>query len=436
MVGQGRDGEIGPPGLEQDEGPEEVHERTELLPTGEDTVARFVVVAEPALVEPRQGVVEPALVVGDPPQGVGGGGPGHGATDLLGGAQAAGGHGLGDVEPGLGEGHHRRGAEQPGPLMGGEAGDGLRPGRLLQPLVELAPGGGQPGQGHAQPGFGDRGLGPGEQVEAHPLGLFALAGDDQDDHELGQQAVTARVLRVDELEGALQELGRRRRRPDGGLLHRPVEPVEGHRVTPALAPDEVLGHRGRRRPGRGQGVADVAVHPDAHRAGDVLIEGLPQQVVAEGEVVAVLAEHGGAQRLPDLGQEVKGRPAEGQRQGGDGERRAQHRRHRQDVEGVPGQEAHPVEHDRLEGDGEGNRLDLGRRPCGVHRTVGHQRAHQLGDEERVAAGVGHLASQTGPGLAAQEASDELDHLLRGEGNQAQGRGAPFGQGLQEAGQLR
>ncbi len=226
--------------------------------------------------------------------------------------QAAGGHGRGDVEPGFGEGQRRRGAEQAGPLVGGQALDGLRPGRVLQRLVELAPGVGQMGQGHPQPDFGDRGLGPGEQVEAHPLGLFRLARDHQDDHQLGKQAVVVRVVCLDEVEGVFEELGGGRRRPDGGLLHRPVEPIEGDRVAPALAPDEVLGHRGRRRPGRGQGVADVAVHPDAHRAGDVVVEGLPQQVVAKGEVVTVLPEDAGVQRLPDPGQEVERPPAERQ----------------------------------------------------------------------------------------------------------------------------
>ena len=94
-----------------------------------------------------------------------------------------------------------------------------------------------------------------------------------------------------------------------------------------------------------------------------------------------------------------------------------------------------MEDDRLEGDREGDGGDLGGRACGLHRAVGHQGAHQLGDEERVAAGVGDLAGQPGPGWGAEEASDELDHLVGGEGSQAQGRRPPFGQGLQEAGQL-
>ncbi len=41
----------------------------------------------------------------------------------------------------------------------------------------------------------------------------------------------------------------------------------------------------------------------------------------------------------------------------------------------------------------------------------------------------------GPGGVPEEAPDQLDHLVGGKGSQAQGGRPPFGQGLQEAGQL-
>ena len=164
------------------------------------------------------------------------------------------------IEAPGGEGKGRGDAQHAGPLAGREPVDGVGHHDLLHGQVHGPAAHEVAGQAQPELGLRRRRLPAGQEVDAGLL-RFGVAGRRlQAEHPVGQEGVTPGGACVEEGGRALEEVGRGGRRPDGGVVGRPQEPLEGGGVARERTPDEVLGHLQRRGAPLGQHVGDVEVH--------------------------------------------------------------------------------------------------------------------------------------------------------------------------------
>jgi hypothetical protein len=198
----------------------------------------------------------------------------------------------------------------------------------------------------------------------------------------------------------------------------------------------VLGHGHGLGARLGQPPAGLAVQGQPHAGREVIVDGLVDEVVAEAEPVAVVFDDAGPQRLGQHRRQLQDRPAGGRRQVGEREARPQDGGRAQRLQGVVGKEAEAAQDGEPQAGRQGRLGHLGPPVGDLDGPLVQQRSQQLGDEQRVAAGRGHLGHEPGPGLGADGPGHQLGH---GAGVElAQGQAARPGgvQGLQRPLQLR
>ena len=176
--------------------------------------------------------------------------------------------------------------------------------------------------------------------------------------------------------------------------------------------------------------------PTRTLAGKILVEGLAEQVVAEPEPLAVVLQDSGPDRLGQHRGQLQGRAAGGRRQLGQREARPQDGGGPHRLEGVLGQEAEPAQDGEPQGRWQGHLGHLGPPVGDLDRSLLDERAHQLGDEQRVAARPRHPGQQTLARLGGDDLFHQLGHGLVAERAKWQPSRAARVQGLERPRQLR
>jgi hypothetical protein len=307
------------------------------------------------------------------------------------------------------QGRGREGLE-PNPLgsrelLGGDSRVRLRQGLLDPPATQQ-----RLHQAQPQRGVRVQVVGAGEQLTADRLGVGETTGPHQADRLLGQQPVAGRVGRPGQLQGPPQQFHRHRRRAGCGLAGRPLQPRYGLGVARRRAPDQLLGDLLGWRPRPGQRPAGVQVQAPSHRHRQVLVQRLPDKIVAEPQQLGPLLQDARGHGLLQRGQEPDGRPARHQREVGDGEVRAKNRRDPQQIQRRRGEEAQPMQDEQRQGrwDADGGQLGRAIGPE-LDRAATLQRADQLGDKQWVAARPLDLPQEAGAGRGADQPLDQAGH---------------------------
>ena len=194
------------------------------------------------------------------------------------------------------------------------------------------------------------GVGPsGEHAAGHRLGVSQPTRRQQRLDQFGGDRIADRVAGIGDLQRSLQQPDRRRRRPGRRDLRRPSQPP--HRLGVALLRPEhdVTRHPLDRSAGAAQHGAGFAVQTFAHRHGEIVIDGIAYEVVAEGETITRFAEQPGIHRRCERRNQLRRISASEQRQLGQRERRAQDRGDPQHVQRVLGKQAQPAQKCQAQG---------------------------------------------------------------------------------------
>jgi len=146
-------------------------------------------------------------------------------------------------------------------------------------------------------------------------------------------------------------------------------------------------------PGLRQPLAGLTVQGSAHAAGQVLIDGITDQLMPEAQPQAVVFDHPGPDGLGQHDGQVDGGAAGDRGQVGEREPRSQDRGGPQRLQGGLGQEADPAQDGQPQRRRQ-HRLRHLRPPArGRDRPLLGKRAEQFGDEQRIARRPGHLSEQ-------------------------------------------
>lgn len=137
----------------------------------------------------------------------------------------------------------------------------------------------------------------------------------------------------------------------------------------------------------------------------------PDELVAEGQLAAGIAQQTGAQGRLEGGEELDRAPPHHRGELRQGEAPAEDRRHLQHPEGRLGQDAEPAQDGELQRRGHGHLVCL--RPRSVHgqQTLVPVGGDELDDEQGVAPGPRHLAQQPRPGPGAGHRRGQVGHLV-------------------------
>ena len=199
----------------------------------------------------------------------------------------------------------------------------------------------------------------GEHLAGHRLGVSRPAARQQRLDQLGGERIADRVGGIGDLQRSLQQPDRRRRRPRRRELRRPSQPP--HRLGVA-----VLGPEGdvTRQPldgyaGAAQHSTRLTVQALAHRCGEILVDGIAHEVVAERETITRFGEQPGIHRRGQRRNQLRRSTAGEQPQLGQRERRAQDRSDPQQVQGLLGEQAQPAQQCQAQGGWQRRRAGLG-----------------------------------------------------------------------------
>ena len=283
-----------------------------------------------------------------------------------------------------------------------------------------APGGDARRRGQAQhPGDAEQDLGlllDRQQLGERPLGERApdlrVAGVVQERRGPGDQRAAPRILAAQQLERPLAELGARVRIGRAERGDRADQDVDRASVAGRGGGGELLGDRGRRDAAGEQDRHCLALQRDPRRARDAVQDRVPDQVVAERERPVALDEDVGGHELLDRPEQARRAalehpcqrleraraPERGRRGGG------QARLVAEQAQALADERAHAARQPR-------------RRPGVDDTALLRQAGEQLGEPERVAAGIGGQRQQRGAGLRAERVGHDVDDvrvLQRGE----------------------
>ena len=211
-----------------------------------------------------------------------------------------------------------------------------------------------------------------------------MAGPHQTAGLFGEQAVAAGIRRIHQPDRPPQEVrgdvGRCRRRLPG----RPGQPRDGLGVACARTAGQVLGDQQGWSVRVGQPLPGLVMQCLTDAAGQVLVDGIADQVVTKSQVGAVVSQDSCSDRLRQRGGQAEHRSVGDRGQVDQRKRRSQDRGGLQCLQGVVGQEAKPAQDRQAQGRREGRLGDLGPPPRGRDRALLEERPEQFGDEQRVA----------------------------------------------------
>jgi hypothetical protein len=261
------------------------------------------------------------------------------------------------------------------------------------------------------PAVGVRVVVAAEQLTARRQGGGNPSGQHQGPGPFGHEPVTSLVGLRHQPDRPAEQAGRDIGGGHGGLAGGPGQPPDGLGVPPARLAGQVLRHLGGGRSGRGEPLPGLAVQRPAHASGQVLVDRVADQVVAEPKPGPVVLEHPGPERLGQLHRQVRRRTAGDLRQVGEREAGPQDRGEPERLQRALGQEADPAQ-DRQPQRRRQRRGRVGHLGLAAgdrdHLLTG-QRPEQLGHEQRVARRARYPGLQPSAGRGADGVGDQFRH---------------------------
>ncbi|WP_207555998.1 hypothetical protein [Intrasporangium flavum] len=262
-------------------------------------------------------------------------------------------------------------------------------------------------------------------------GLGDAAGPHQGVHHLGRHDVGSGVPLGQQRLGTMEQVDGDERRPPTGVARRLTQPAHGP-LVPALGTEhQVVGDGAPVGPGVDEGDRRLPVQPPPRGPGDVQVDGVVHQLVAEDDPPVALVEQLRVEGATELRHHLHRREV---RHGRDVAQRhgvTEHRRHLEQLQ-RGGRQVAQASHDEL---GEGGRqlprrrLDALAVPPEVTR-VG-EGPHDGDDPERVAIGLVEQGREHGARVGPQDAPGDGTDVVGGQRVERDGARAGPGEVLEQ-----